>query len=195
MLSLRPFARFSLAEAKEATMPSVIDYLNRFNRKERFLLVGWALGNDEFRLGEKFRAVLNLELQISIPAQCFVAMDFHLDWLYASLVLGTKGGEAESHENPRIVERGDGTKTPVIGATQEDIDLIIAYKDGPNCHIVIVEAKGVTGWTNHQMESKARRLQAYFGLKGTEWDNIVPHFAIVSPKKRPKGLKVGDWPK
>jgi hypothetical protein len=180
-------------------MAGVIEYLERFNRKERFLLVGWALGNEKFLLGEKFREDLGRELGVSIPRTAFVAMDYHLDWLYASLVLGTEGGELESHENPRTVVRRKGEKTRVIGATQEDIDLIIAYKDGDDCHIVILEAKGVTGWTNKQMESKAERLEAYFGKKKKDpkrWGGKVePHFAIVSPKNRPVGLKTQNWPR
>ena len=96
-------------------MTSVVKYLKRFNRKERFLLVGWALGNDEFRLGEEFRVALNDELGLNVPAgDCFVAMDYHLDWLYASLLLGTKGGETESDENPRIVERRDGGRHELL---------------------------------------------------------------------------------
>jgi hypothetical protein len=174
----------------------VIDYLARFNRKERFLLVGWALDNNDFRLGDKFRASVKRELGIDIPKQdCFAAMDYHLDWLYASLLLGTKGGETESHANPRIVERSEGTKTPVIGATQEDIDFIIAYEDGADCHIVIIEAKGVTGCTSRQMESKADRLRAYFGMDGKKWgEKVIPHFAIVSPKSAPEGLRIKGWP-
>lgn len=178
-------------------MVSAIEYLERFNRKERFLLVGWALGYEKFLLGEEFRKDLGPELGLSIPRTAFVAMDYHWDWLDASLWLGTKGGARESQENPRIVERGEGKKTPVIGATQEDIDLIIAYEDEPDCHIIILEAKGVTDWTNRQMESKAQRLEAYFGKekRPKKWGgNVLPHFAIVSPKSSPEGLKVGGWP-
>lgn len=178
-------------------MADLLDYLERFNRKERFLLVGWALGNEDFTLGKAFIERLNRELELSIsPAGAFVAMDYHLDWLWASLVLGTEGGEDTSHENPSEVVRKDGRSTRVIGATQEDVDLIIAYNQGVVSHIVIIEAKGVTGWTNKQMESKAERLKAYFGDEGGKWPSVTPHFVIVSPKKMPpNGLNLSRWPK
>jgi hypothetical protein len=172
---------------------NVIKYLRRFNRKERFLLVGWALGNEAFVLGQDFRILLGDELRLTIPADAFVAMDYHLDWLYASLVLGTEGGEDESQENPRTVDRTDGSLGLVIAATQEDVDLIIAFQDGGACHIIIVEAKGVTGWTNKQMESKADRLRTYF-KDGKMWPNVTPHFVIVSPRRYPEGLNVSGWP-
>ena len=36
-------------------MTTVIEYLESFNRKERFFLVGAALGNTQFQLGAAFR--------------------------------------------------------------------------------------------------------------------------------------------
>jgi hypothetical protein len=175
-------------------MTDLLSYLERFNRKERFLLVGWALGNESFALGEQFRQTLGDELGLSIPQGAFVAMDYHLDWLWASLVLGTEGGEDRSHANPSIVRRIGERLGPVVAATQEDIDLIIAYKERDQYQIVIAEAKGVTGWTNRQMESKAARLEAYFGSDGDKWPNVTPHFVIVSPRDHPKGLHLRSWP-
>ena len=31
-------------------------------------------------------------------------------------------------------------------------------------------------------------------MDGKKWDNVKPHFAIVSPGNAPKGLDTCDWP-
>ena len=59
-------------------MSALIDQLKRFNRKERFFLVGLALGNPDFKLSDAFRSSLHDLLGVSIPADAFVAMDYHL---------------------------------------------------------------------------------------------------------------------
>lgn len=62
-------------------MSRVIDYLERFNRKERFILLSHVLGRQNetvFRLDQVFAEKLGseLELQDPIPDDAFVAMDF-----------------------------------------------------------------------------------------------------------------------
>jgi hypothetical protein len=64
-----------------------ITYLRRFNRKERFFLVGWALGNREFRLAPAFSRGISSVVSLEIPRDAFVAMDYHLDWIYGSAFL------------------------------------------------------------------------------------------------------------
>ena len=55
-------------------MSDFIDNLKRFNRKERFFLVGMALGNPAFQLSDAFRKQLNNLLKVDIPEQTFCAM-------------------------------------------------------------------------------------------------------------------------
>lgn len=59
----------------------LINLLQRFNRKERFFLVGHALGNKDFRLPEDFRLSLSSATNLGeeIPCDAFAAMDYHLD--------------------------------------------------------------------------------------------------------------------
>ncbi len=157
--------------------------LESFNRKERFFLVGWALGNREFRLAPAFRRGISSVLSLDVPRDAFVAMDYHLDWIYASAFLSPTD-EAESiHSNTN----------GLVSGRQEDMDLVVAFDAGETAHIIMVEAKGVTGWTNKQATSKARRLEAIFGQRGDTWPHIRPHFVIVSPRE-PQGLECSRRP-
>lgn len=161
-----------------------ITYLKSFNRKERFFLIGWALGNREFRLSPAFRRELSSVLSLDVPDEAFAAMDYHLDWIYASAFLSATGGDAEAvHSN------ADG----LVSGSQEDMDLVVAFSAGETAHLIMVEAKGVTAWTNKQATSKARRLEAIFGQRGDTWPHIRPHFVIVSPRES-EGLDCGAWP-
>jgi len=58
-----------------------VEYLRRFNRKERFYLVGWALGRRKFQLDDNFRISMAGKLGLEIPSSAFVAMDYHLNWI------------------------------------------------------------------------------------------------------------------
>ncbi len=161
----------------------LITYLKRFNRKERFFLVGWALGNREFRLSSAFRRELSSSLDLDVPAESFVAMDYHLDWIYASAFLASTGDPNTHHPNR------DGLVTGI----QEDMDLVVAFSAGETAHLIMVEAKGVTGWTNKQATSKTRRLEAIFGQRGDKWPGIRPYFVLASPKESQR-LNCSRWP-
>jgi hypothetical protein len=162
----------------------ILGHLESFNRKERFFVVGMALGNRTFSLCRDFRMEINRALRLDVPSKAFVAMDYHLDWLYASVYLQAHHNVGEVHDNLK----------KLIHAQQEDIDLVVAYQDGETCHIVLLEAKGVIGFTNKQMASKAARLGEIFGPKGDARPGVMPHFAIVSPRE-PQLLKTEKWPR
>lgn len=171
-------------------MEGVVDNLRAFNRKERFFLIGLALGNQDFTLSEAFRRQLNETFHLQVPEDAFAAMDYHLEWLYASLslasrgvVLSAKGAASEPCLNTEKIIKGN----------QEDLDFLVAYQAKDGCHIVLLEAKAYTGWNNKQMCCKAARLGAIFGDDGNRWQSVVPHFAIISPRK-PIHLEHQDWP-
>lgn len=163
---------------------ALLDNLRRLNRKERFYLLGRALGNPGFSLGETYRASLcdTLDLEPgSVPKDSLVAMDYHLDCLYAALVL------SRSYE-PLYQNTAQNLK-----GTQQDIDLLVAWQTGDAKHIVMIEAKGVMSFSNRQLKSKMSRLKAIFGDNGTAWPGVTPHFLIASPKES-KHIITDGWP-
>lgn len=161
----------------------MLDLLRSFNRKERFFLVGAALGKPDFRLDERFRAGVGAALRLTVPHDAFVAMDYHMSWLYAALVIHASPAATPPFAN------ADG----LVSANQEDVDLLIAYRDGATFAVILLEAKGVTGWTTKQSGSKVRRLCAVFGEDGRRVPGVRPHFVIASPR-RPTRLKTAEWP-
>ncbi|MND75583.1 hypothetical protein D3C80_672090 [compost metagenome] len=65
----------------------LIKNLKSFNRKERFYLIGQMLGNPDFRMDDKQLNEISKLINVKIPGEYFTAMDYHLDWIYASLFL------------------------------------------------------------------------------------------------------------
>lgn len=165
-------------------MLRLLDHLASFNRKERFYVVGAALGNPTFRLCSAFRRRLEQALGIAVPADAFVAMDYHLDWLHAALALAAGTIEGGVHPNR---DRG-------VRGTQEDVDLLIAFDRGRLTHVLMVEAKVEGRWSNAQMLSKARRLAALFGVDGARSARVRPHFVLMSPRS-PRLLATDGWPR
>ena len=165
-------------------MSSVIQFLESFNRKERFFLIGEALGNPEFRLAKDFRTKLGNELGLPIPADAFVAMDYHLDWIHASVFLAST-----DYEDPLVYPNDEGIAT----GTQEDVDLIVGFEDAEITYLLLVEAKAETGWNNKQLRSKACRLRKIFGAKGKQFPRVKPYFLLMSPR-RPIHIDTTVWP-
>ena len=163
-------------------MNEIISNLKAFNRKERYYLVGSALGKPDFKLCEEFKEQVERAFGLSIPEDGFAAMDYHLDWIYASLTLSKYGAETRYSNVEKIVH-----------ASSEDIDFLIAFKLLDVYHIILLEAKGVTLFSNKQLQSKIKRLAEIFGKEGGLWPGVVAHFAIVSPKE-PQRIKHDNWP-
>lgn len=109
-------------------------------------------------------------------------MDYHLDWIYASLCC------FKNKSFGFIAENKLG-----LNSNQEDIDLLIAFPSGEVTHLIMIEAKAESGWTNKQFESKADKLEKILGQEYCLWQNIVPHFFITSPRK-PLNLNIKSLP-
>lgn len=163
-------------------MNKLLENLNRFNSKERFFLVGQLLGNRNFVPSPSYLAQLSKLLNLKISSVKFSAMDFHLDWLYACLA-HTDKPEKVVFDNSDEIVRGQ----------QEDVDFVLGYEEGDVTHLILIEAKATTGWTNEQLLSKANRLAKIFGENGDKWDKVVPHFVITSPKQ-PSKIHCDKWP-
>lgn len=164
-------------------MADLLQHLKEFNRKERFYLIGMALGNKSFMLSCEFRKILGQKLNLEIPEDAFVAMDYHLDWLVASLYLAANAQAKPPYPRDRRL----------ITATQEDIDLLVAYESPGGCHVIMLEAKGVTGFTNAQFSSKVERLRAISDVLGWQTATAIPHFVLISPRP-PQQLKFEHCP-
>lgn len=160
-------------------MSAMIDNLGKLNRKERFFLIGMVLGNPKFKLDPMFRQRLSTKFNVVIPDTSFVAMDYHFNWIYAAAAL-----TFSSPESGRIYENASGA----IDGTQEDVDLLVAFEDSSGLnHLIMLEAKGVTAFSNNQFVHKINRFKSIFGETGDRWAEIKPYFGLVSPRKS-KGL-------
>ena len=172
-------------------MFDTIDYLRLLNRKERFHLLREALGKTTFRLAECFRARLQCCLSdslrggTSIPPDAFVAMDYHLDWIGMALRLSPPTNRRRARPDPFPLKRiaNDG----LVSGTQQDVDLLVAFPDDATMHLVMIEAKGDTDWSNNQLDEKAERLDWIFSVERPWSDSISPHFLLMSPT-RPTSL-------
>jgi hypothetical protein len=166
--------------------------LAHFNRKERFLLVGQALGNAGFTVGAAFRDTLAELLGRPVPHDAYCAMDYHLDWLFAA-VMWAEGKVHPGNLMPReFVPSATGEPEDLtVTGNQSDIDLLIAWTDGRDRgQIALLEAKGFSGWSNKQMGYKLSRLGAIFGdLDSPRFEHVDVHLVLVGPKP-PTGLKL-----
>ena len=209
-------------------MADLIGVLESFNRKERFFLVGQALGNPRFKLSRDFRTRLGKavgleENGIKIPANAFAAMDYHLDWVAASLFLAFEkpfepptppivAVESDSDAGTPLFLNDDGiflgnqydlTTGEIEGETYKlitggigDVDLLVAFPSAVDgkLHLIFVEAKAYSPWTNKQLKPKAGRLQLFFNRDGNKYSQVKPHFCLMSGS-RPNRLQVTNWPK
>ena len=161
-------------------MSDLIGHLRSLNRKERFILLTEALGTHV--LGEDYRHRLGNCIGMVVPADAYVAMDYHLDWLQMGLCL------ADSRAPGRLIPN-DG----LVAGNQEDADLLVAFEGGATTHVVLIEAKVEAGWTNRQLSSKAERLRRIFAEGRPGAHLATPHYVLASPTppRRPSPLPIG----
>lgn len=170
----------------------LLDWLWAFNRKERYYLLSQALGG--FSLAPQFAAELGKAAGISIPPNALVYMDYHLDWVYAALQVSdspTTVTHTEYAESPDFAQPGKDLHPVFVNHDMEDIDLLVTFQQGDLQHLIFVEAKGETAWSNSQMESKVYRLNRIF--EGAP-ASVRPLLVLVSPGE-PKFLRVPSFAK
>ena len=177
----------------EATGPKtaeqIIRNLHNFNRKERDHLIKFALSDSPSHpqvSKDLWRAIRpnGGKRQRPNPKDIFVGMDYHLNWLYAALVLSNqyeKGGiDNQINEWPDFAQV-DGKP---IQPNQQDVDLLIAFPHSDGVlHLVLIEAKFGSQWKTDQFLSKTERLEAIKRVS----DNLNPkveikwRFMLASP--------------
>lgn len=135
-----------------------------------------------FAVAEHLRASLGAALDLEVPANAFVAMDYNLDWLYAATRWHL---DASVGSSKQPWPDGGG-----LTASGEDIDLVVAW-DEPSPHVLLLEAKGFTGWSNSQLASKVKRLAVIFD-EGTR-ETIEVRFVLVGPAAA-RGVRTDAWP-
>ncbi|MCY4199483.1 MAG: hypothetical protein OXC53_03325 [Rhodobacteraceae bacterium] len=170
-------------------MHDLIEKLRFFDRKERFAVLREVLGfHPEFpSLDCGFRRRLMECIGIKVPESCFLAMDYHLDWIELAIYWA---------KHPSI-QPGRRFPTPdcAINKSQQDIDLLIAFQElGANkikTHLVMIEAKAYSSWNNKQLESKTARLRKIME-KVQMPDELQPHFVLMT-RAESKRVDCTDW--
>ncbi len=161
-----------------------VDALKAFDSHERGILLQWSTGAD-FRLSADLRGQLGETLEpLTVPATAFVAMDYTLDWMYAAVrryLEPQTAGPGKPHIWPQAGQ---------LAASIEDVDLLIAWQDDQP-RLLLLEAKGFTGWDNSQLLRKVTRLGSIFGE--LEREAIDVHFILVGPRHS-AGVKTDAWP-
>ena len=161
----------------------LVETLERFNRKERYWLLRFALGADRFRLSRQFLDKVQeaVGLRERIPDDAWWAMDYHIDWLMAALHYVREHEKGRIHKNYLSDHEEE---IPIIHGNQEDIDLVIAF----GRTLILCEAKADTGWSVSQVKSKLRRLsacQAYAGDVSSSHE-VRFNLLLLSPRQPPQ---------
>ena len=109
-------------------MSDLIELLELFNKRERYFLINYALGG--FSLANQFRRALEVELGLAIPAEAFVAMDYDLEWLAASLLASKHSDGATNFD--RVYEGVPGTYPDVDLLSSRDRSISLTPITNPS---------------------------------------------------------------
>ncbi len=174
-------------------MSSLLERLSSFERKERFAVLREAMGfnPNKIQLEERFRQNLSESIDLSIPSQVFLAMDYHLDWIEIALHL--------HNSKSSLGSRFPYDRASEINSNQQDIDLMIAFEDkdetgNTKSHLVLIEAKAFSSWNNKQLISKASRLEEIFRSDGKRYPSVEPHFVLMTGRNI-ENVETEKWPK
>ena len=175
----------------------LIQRLKNFNAKERYWLIRQALGGftaDADFVDEVAKAAGVEPPDRSRLSETYMAMDYHLNWLYAALTGHSPAGTA--HPNTKWSE--EASARAAVENSQEDVDLIIAYpRQSGSVQIILVEAKCIGAFTKVQLESKAARLAGLLEALTSEGSlnnrNVDLRLVLMSPQK-PKETLTSSMP-
>jgi hypothetical protein len=150
-----------------------------FNAKEPFTLIQRVLGVKVEPHADFLHEILKACNITAKPENVFCGMDFHLDWLYAALMI-----------NPLTEEllplAPDATGQFPMTGSQLDADFVICFTEHDGAgkaetHLLLIEAKGVGAWDTAQMMTK---LKQYRAMKPAFERNpgVRPRLILMSPK-------------
>lgn len=190
----------------EPLIDTIVRNLKLFNAKERDHLMRFAYLGENVAydapqgdgvprrfLHEAFDAQLKARLGLDPEASCvFAGMDYHLDWLFVALWLSSNHPEwspashdlppiemDEHNADPRISDLYTDFR-PVMG-NQEDVDLLVVYRNADGYAIGLVEAKGSAKFDRIQLARKLSRLDRIIMKSGIEKEAF--RLVLVSPKE------------
>lgn len=156
---------------KTPTPEQIIQNLHDFNRKERDHLIKFALCGEKPpkpAISAHLWRLVRLEkgAKRPLPRNMFLGMDYHLNWLYAALMVDRSskvkkiGDLSNKWKAPGNEREFDEVVRP-IQPNQQDVDLLLVYYKKPKqIHIVLIEAKLTSGWDSAQFASKIARINA-----------------------------------
>jgi hypothetical protein len=153
-------------------LSTLINFIERLNRKERYFVIAHATGTRDLVLGADIRDKISQQTGAEVPASARLFVDYHIDWLVASLRLAFDHPARLSFKNTGQAVQGN----------QEDIDLLVAFEERSITHLVMIEAKAAVTWSLSQVRSKVARLNSMFGKDGKQFPLVKPHFLLLSPR-------------
>lgn len=178
---------------------SLAELIERFNRKERYIVFQQVATAGSVELDVSFRSKLR-DLGWPVPDRgVLVLTDYHLNWLYAALELSagrwaSAGVDGKAVDDlPQAVDSSTQKVRYALEHNQEDIDLLLVWEADGETHLGLVEVKAHSGWSNAQLRSKAARLEAVLGREGGQYAGVVPRFALMS-FAAPSKVDTGSWP-
>ena len=177
-----------------AETANLIELLASFNTKERFYLMrqvlnGQSADNLGFIMSESFRQQMEQFVKFEIPPDAFMAMDYHLDWIHASLFLAGKDLEQAVFRN--IDDQGN----QIILGSPQDVDLLIAFRRHDTDYLILIEAKGYMKWGKQQLDAKVKRLDNIFRDYKTRYPNLELYVMVISPRvPSPTRTGIEHWP-
>lgn len=164
-------------------MAPLTDCLERFNRKERNLLIRDALALSPGKppsLSVGFRERIGEALDCRVPDNAWWATDYHLNWIAGALTLLRMGENAINGAQANLLAE-NGTRY-LIERNQEDADLLIAF----DTTLILIEVKAFGWFSNKQIDSKVCRWLLLKQLG--EQSHVAFHFMLMS-RTKPTGLK------
>lgn len=178
-----------MTQKQRAVLPSnqdkksrFVKALKQFNVKERHFLMRYALSAD---LSEEFVDQLLTRLQeigfvgLSNAKAVYWGMDYHIEWLNASLLLASGELNVKGDGKPEL-RVGDHA---ALAARIEDVDLMVVLeKSNGSLVLVLIEAKGITPFGNRQFASKVARLAEVQASVGANCEWLETVMLVMSPE-------------
>lgn len=167
-------------------MSELTNILDRFNRKERNLLIRDALGHSDkaLSLSDDFRERIGGALgDLEVPKDAWWATDYHLNWIAGALALWRVGEQAIG-----TAQTNDQSKNPVrrlVERNQEDADLLVAFDET----LILIEVKAFGYFTNRQLNSKFQRWRLLKRQSEFAKRKVKFHFMLMS-RTEPAGLNL-----